>query len=194
MIHQGADREKGQSTVEFALTLLLLMGVVLFFMQLSLVFGVGNYIHYATFMSARAYLSAGPTPDDQVKRAKDVIIGTLKAGQTLENRDRFPGVARAEAGDSGLTGLDIGDSHFQQGQRDLSWLQGVRYTFRSRLFLLPLGANPSQGQNGQNGQGPSGSKGNTLKLSSESWLGREPAENDCLSVLQPLEGIYDNGC
>ena len=123
--------------MEFALTLMLLMAFVFFFMQLSLIFGIGNYVHYATFMSARAYLSAGPNQDDQTTRAKNVIISTLKAGQTLENRDRFP-VARPRAGAQVFTGLDIDPPPFQMGNRYLSWLQGVRYTFKSRLFLLPL--------------------------------------------------------
>ena len=40
--------------------LFLLMAFLLFYVQLSLLMGYGNYIHYATFMAARAYLSPGP--------------------------------------------------------------------------------------------------------------------------------------
>jgi len=50
----------GQSTVEFALTLILLMGLILFYLQLTLVFSYGNYVQLRTFMSARAFLSSGP--------------------------------------------------------------------------------------------------------------------------------------
>jgi len=177
--------------VEFALTLMLLMAFVFFFMQISLIFGIGNYVHYATFMSARAYLSAGSNQDDQTTRAKSVIISTLKAGQTLENRDRFP-VAQATGGSSGLPGLDIDDPHFQAGNRSLSWLQGVRYTFRSRLFLLPLaGKSVPSGTNGATG---GGSSPNSVQLTSESWLGREPTDGECQKQLGPMNGIYDNGC
>lgn len=183
MILRGKRKEEGQSTVEFALTLMLLMAFVFFFMQLSLIFGIGNYVHYATFMSARAYLSAGPNQDDQTTRAKNVIISTLKAGQTLENRDRFP-VAQATGGSSGLPGLDIDPPPFQMGNRSLSWLQGVRYTFKSRLFLLPL-----TGAGGATNTSP-----NSVQLSSESWLGREPSDSECQKQLGPMNGIYDNGC
>jgi hypothetical protein len=184
MILRGKAKQEGQSTVEFALTLMLLMGFVFFFMQISLVFGIGNYVHYATFMSARALLSAGSSSDDQSNRARSVIISTLKAGPTLENRDRFPIVTAT--GGSVLPGMDIGDSHYQAGNRDLSWLQGVRYTFRSRLFLLPLSGKP--------GAAATPASANSIQLSSESWLGREPSDQDCQTQLGLTNGIYDNGC
>lgn len=177
--------EEGQSTVEFALTIILLMSLVFFFLQVSLVFGVGNYIHYATFMSARAYLSAGPNGDDQRDRAKSVIISTLKQGILHENQDRFETIARAEGGTTGLTGLDFDSPQFQKGVPSLSWLQGVRYTFRSRLFLFPMGFQKFK---------PGSSGANTVKLTSESWLGREPADDACEAQLRPKFGIYDNGC
>ena len=41
------------------------------------VFALGNYAHYATFMAARAYLSAGPNQGDQRNRATTVIDGML---------------------------------------------------------------------------------------------------------------------
>jgi hypothetical protein len=187
MIIRGKEKEEGQSTVEFALTLILLMGFIFFFLQLSLVFGFGNYVHYATFMSARAYLAAGPNGDDQVSRAKSVIVSTLKAGPSREGMDRFPGIARAVGGDGPVTGMELDSPEFHKGDRDSSWLQGVRYTFKSRLFLLPLG-----------GRSPaSGSSGNSLTLTSESWLGREPSDADCARQLMERNGglvIYDNGC
>jgi ribosome modulation factor len=193
MILRGKKKEEGQSTVEFALTLMLLLGFVFFFMQLSLIYGLGSYVHYATFMSARAYLSAGTSEDDQASRAKQVIISTLKAGQTLENRDRFPTV-KATGGSAGIMGMDIGDSHYQAGNRNLSWLQGVRYTFKSRFFLLPLVPNsPNSGSTGQSA-GSSAQDPGVVQLSSESWLGREPSDGECQKQLGTMNGIYDNGC
>jgi len=200
MILRGKKKEEGQSTVEFALTLILLMGFVLFFFQLSMVFAFGNYVHYATFMSARAYLSAGPTRTDQVNRARTVIIDTLKVSSTLAGQDRFPMIARGIQGND-PAGFDVdmsGNQSFPAPNppRNLSWLQGVRYTFRSRLFLLPFGGSgtPSSGNANVQGSGNGTQDVNSLTLTSESFLGREPADGDCQTQLAKWNGIYDNGC
>jgi len=189
MLLRGSKKEEGQSTIEFALTLILLMAFVFFFMQLSLIFGFGNYVHYATFMSARAYLSAGATDDDANTRAQNVIVKTLKRSSTQSGIDRFPAIAQgyqAQGGDGsqGPTGFALNDPHYVQGDYNSSWLQGVRYTFRSRLFLIPLGGT---------GAASSGST-NTVTLTSESWLGHEPSDQDCQGQLSKVKGIYDNGC
>src|SRR5690606_25137860 len=86
--------EEGQSTVEFALTLVLLMAFILFFVQVSLMFAWGNYIHYATYMSARAYLAAGPNLEDQQTRARNVIVRMVKKGPAQPGADRLPFVAQ----------------------------------------------------------------------------------------------------
>jgi hypothetical protein len=168
MILRG--NRKGQSTVEFALTLILLMAVIFF--------------HYATFMSARAYLSAGPDQSDQMNRAKLVIEKTLKQSEILANRDRFPGIAQGVGGSGDPAGFDAGPpAEFVAGQRSSSWMQGVRYTFKSRLFLIPMG-----------GSSANGGSANSLTLTSESWLGRETDEDECQTQMGKVQGIYDNGC
>ncbi len=181
---------KGQSTVEFALTLMFLMGFVFFFYQLSLVFGFGNYAHYATFMSARAYLSAGPGKDDQLQRAADVISRTLKRGQSQASQDRFPFIAKGDAAwgsDQEVSGLRIKPpSQYQEDNQYFSWLQGVRYAFKSRVFLIPL-AGAGRKSSGQDSV-------NTLRLISESWLLREPTVEECRQEMDRLKGVIDNGC
>lgn len=188
MILRGRRKEEGQSTVEFALTLIFLLSFVFFFLQLALIFGFGNYVHYATFMSARAYLSAGATSDDAQNRAQNVIVATLKRSATQAGIDRFPAIAQgyqAQGTESqGPTGFAINDPHYQPGDYNSSWLQGVRYTFRSRLFLVPMGFGGVAG---------SGST-NSVTLTSESWLGHETSDEDCASQLGQVKGIYDNGC
>jgi hypothetical protein len=176
--------QSGQSTIEFALTMTLLFAFVLFFFQLGLVFAFGNYTHYITFMSARAYMAAGADQEDQTSRAQDVISRTLKGGAGQGGADRFPFIAQGVGGGGAYPGLSIGPGpEFQLGDRESSWEQGVRYTFRSRLFLIPLtGA----------GTGSSASA-NSIQLTSESWLGREPADDDCTTQLSG-KGIFDNGC
>jgi hypothetical protein len=185
MILRGTNKEEGQSTTEFALTLILLMSFVFFFMQISLIFGFGNYAHYATFMSARAYLSAGATPEDQIDRAKNVIVRTLKRSSTTSGIDRFPAIAMGTGGGD-PQGFNTNSPEYVPGDRNLSWLQGVRYTFRSKLFLIPLG--------GSSASSGSGSSVNQVTLTSESWLLREPSDEDCQTQLGKVSGIYDNGC
>lgn len=178
--------ESGQSTIEFALVLMLLMGFVLFYLQLSMVMGFGNYVHYATFMSARAYLSAGASEPEQVERANAVVERMLKRANS-PGFDRFPSIAKGEGGGGEMRGLEVGKAaQFNASNPDLSWMQGVRYAFKSRLFLIPLG------RGGGGAQGPA--SGNGIVLRSESWLGREPSYDDCKSFLGTKQGIFDNGC
>ncbi|MBL7716033.1 MAG: pilus assembly protein, partial [Bdellovibrionales bacterium] len=72
MILKKRKGEEGQALIEFVLVLILLMGTVLFLLQLGLVFGWANYIQYATYLSSRAYVSAGKNKADQKERAGTV--------------------------------------------------------------------------------------------------------------------------
>ncbi len=173
--------EEGQATIEFALTLVLLLGVVFFYIQLSLVFAWGNYVHYATFMSARAYMAAGASKEDQTGRAQQVAVSMLKGGAGRSGADRLPAVARGEGGGD-VEGLDLSPpAQYSETDDSSSWMEGVRYTFRSRLIMLPmLGTRPNKGAN-------------SLTLTSESWLGREPTYSECLKSMDKV-GIIDNGC
>lgn len=170
--------EKGQSTVEFALVLVLLMSFIFFFFQLAMVFSWGSFVQYATFMSARAYLSGSSDTGDQNRRAQEVLIKMLKKGGQ-PNVDRLPIVAKADGGGDVVKGATFGPGpQYQANVRNFSWMQGVTYTFKSRLFMIPFGAKISP-------------QLNTLKLRSESWLGAETSYNDCVRKVQ---GIIDNGC
>jgi hypothetical protein len=182
---RGSEGEGGQSTVEFALTLMFLMSFVFFFFQLSMVFGVGNYIHYATFMSARALLASGPSQEDQFARARDVMIAMVKSQDG--NGDRFSTVAKG-TGEGEPKGLRIGKGEqYSPDDAALSWEQGVRYRFRSRLFVIPFGRKPAQ--DGERSP-------NVVTLESQSWLGREPAYDECQAEMVGREQgwAFDNGC
>ena len=178
--------EAGQSTIEFALTLMLLMGFVLFYLQLTFVFAFGNYVHYATFMAARAYLAAGDSPDDQEERARQVIAETLKK-RNAAGIDRFPAMGTGVGG-SDLPGLQLKPPReYDETNKNLSWLQGVRYSFRSRLFMLPLGGFRDKLD----------PIANSVTLTSESWLGKEPSFNECAAELKARGAgilVFDNGC
>lgn len=184
-ILRGKEGESGQSLIEFALSIFLVFGLLFFFIQLALALSWGNYVQYATFMSARAYLSGGTTKGDQIERATDVLRRTVKRG-TASNDDRFPMIAKGINGDDDtVKGSSIGGGPgFDPGNYDLSWMQGVRYTFRSRLFVLPIG---------RPGTSPDASSGQAV-FTSESWLGRDPTYQDCLATMRQLKGQIDNGC
>jgi hypothetical protein len=171
--------DSGQATIEFALTMILFFSFFLFFLQLSLVMAYGNFVHYATFMSARAYLSAGPDQEDQQKRARDVIVQMLKKSAGASGVERFPFIAK------GVGGTDPGGFEIMENGQGQSWLTGVRYTFKSKLMMIPMGGTRS-------------SKGaiNSVTLTSESFLGREPTTAECLEYLRKFgQGVlYDNGC
>jgi hypothetical protein len=176
--------DRGQSTLEFALTLFLLMAFLLFYVQLALMMGYGNYAHYATFMAARAYMAAGASKEDQAERAKAVMVRMVKRGGGDGGADRFPSIARAE-GEGEPKGIQISEpGNFNPTNKDLSWLQGVRYSFKSRLFIIPMGTGPG---------GAAQAAKSTVTLKSESWLGREPSTSECKADLGN-KGIFDNGC
>lgn len=174
--------ESGQTTVEFALTLVFAMSVVFFYIQLSLVLAFSNYVQYATFMAARAYYAGSASHGDQIKRAENVIKRMLKRGVDAPGADRFPSIAKG-TGDGDLKGAKIGPhDKFSPTTRDYSWLEGVRYTFRSRIFMIPMGGSQKS------------DKVNSVTLTSESWLGREPSVDDCAGYMSTFPAIIDNGC
>jgi hypothetical protein len=183
-ILSGREREAGQSLIEFALAVFLVFGLLFFFIQLALMLSWANFVQYATFMSARAYLSGGSSRQDQEDRAREVLKKMVKRGDASSD-DRFPMIARGYQGTDDVVGASIGGGQqFDEKNYDLSWMQGVRYTFRSHLFVLPIG---------RAGTAPSADAGQAI-LTSESWLGRDPTYGECLSAVQSLKGQIDNGC
>jgi len=120
--------------------------------------------------------------DSQVERAKEIVIGMLKKSQHETGVEKWPIIAKGQGGTQEVPGLAFDASQFVHGNKDSSWMQGVRYTFRSRIFLIPLGG-------GAQRINPL----NDLELTSESWLGREVNFNECRDQMSNL-GIWDNGC
>lgn len=183
-------KQSGQATIEFILASVFLLSFLLFGFRLAMVFGWASYIQYATFMSARALLSAGPSVNEQVTRAADTMKHMVKRG----GRDRFPVLAEGQNGDSGgVTGLLIQPNRNPAATDDSTWQIGVRYSFRSRLILVP-------GSSGNGRLGAGAAQGRQLELKSESWLGRDPSTEECENSLQAPAGgtsrpfVLDNGC
>lgn len=155
---------------------------------MGMIFAFGNYVHYATFMSARAFLAAGQNSADQRTRARDVIVKMLKKSVGQSGTDKFPSIA------VGVGGGDPGGFEIKSPREDepLSWMAGVRYTFQGRLFMLPLSGSKKNQNTGP--VSPGQKSANTLLLKSESWLGREPTEDECSTVMRGKGWIFDNGC
>lgn len=175
---------RGQSTIEFALTIALLMGFVLLFVQMAFLFAYGNLVQYATFMSARAYLSASQDPDDQIQRAKRVIIRLLKRSESNPGVERYHFVAKGIEGEEIPGMMYSPPPPYTPKDTSSSWMQGIRYKFRAVLPMVPL----SSREGGAN----------ILTLTSESWLGREKTRVECQNRMMSLPGgglnLEDNGC
>ncbi|MCM0605325.1 MAG: hypothetical protein KA715_04485 [Xanthomonadaceae bacterium] len=172
--------KSGQAVIEFVLSLMFLMGLVVFIIHLSMSMAIGNYIHYATFMSARALLSSALNEAAQKENAEEVISKMLKNGTrfsgwiepSLAGGGRFPG-AKIITNPSSWSGVN--------NHRASSWMSGVLYQFNMKVFMGPI----------------SGSAGSKISLTSESWLGRETSSAECaqkVRALQQGEVFIDNGC
>jgi len=70
--------KKGQSTIEFIMTFPLVVGMTFLFMKLAVNYTDGYYIHYATFMASRAYLT----------------LDTEKTEETAGDNDAFKAATR----------------------------------------------------------------------------------------------------
>jgi hypothetical protein len=176
--------ESGQSTVEFALTMILVSSFIFLFFQISMVMGVSSYVQYATFMAARAYLAAGPSADDQRTRARTVIQQMLKSSGNA-TQDRLSSIIKGEGGNDGtVPGLSFDADQFKATDRNYSWMRGIRYSFKGRVFLMPIGKGGTSQKNLP-----------TLSLTSETFLGKEPSTQECQAEMKNRgDGILDNGC
>lgn len=185
--------EAGQSVIELVLTLFAFLTIFFMYTQVALSFGVGNYFQYATFMAARAYQSAYLSPQDQAAAANSVLTTMIQPGK----QELFGSIAKGVAGTgtADVAGGFIGpSSRVQLGQsqdaRNTAWEQGVTYTFKASMYLAPLIPGISTGDDSK------------ITLESQSWLGREPTQQECEQGMvnrQSISGIkalpiYDNGC
>lgn len=183
------SNERGQATIEFVLVLTFLLGFVFFNLQFAMVSAFGSYVQYATFMSARTLMAATKSDRTQRDNARRVLVQMLKKSEGETGTDRWPMVGQGVDGNDDLEGAEIGASPASPNNpgSSSSSTEGVRYTFKSRLFFFWF----------QEGGGVSGknASANYLTLTSESWLGREPTYDSCLDDLSDVEGaVIDNGC
>ena len=159
--------------IEFILGMMITMSFFVFYLKLSAVFAVGNYIHYATFMAARAYSSSAPAPDEQQLRGEDVLKSMVKG--------RFKSVIKESA-----NGIFVGEGPYSQedSMRNF-WNHGATYSFTAKVSLYPW-SNKNQSI--------------VMDLTSESWMPRSVTLQECEALkrsIQPIPGAkveWDNGC
>lgn len=65
--------QKGQAALEFIVVIIAVFFFLLFYLSLSMLFVVSDYIEYATFMAARTYKSGFSNRDYQEKYARQVF-------------------------------------------------------------------------------------------------------------------------
>ena len=143
---------RGQATVEFLLSVVFTIGFFFLFIGVGLYYATGYLAHYATYMAAREYL----TFDSHII-SNDNPLGS--EGQA-ENRARQMHQAFE------LDKFNVQGGQLQiinpPGQLNKYHRVGVTYRFRQPLTHFSLiGGN------------------NLLDLTSEAFLGREPARNLC---------------
>lgn len=184
-------RQSGQGTIELIVSLFAFITVLFMVVQLSLGFAVANYIQYVTYMASRAFLAGYLDPADQRAAANSYLTRML---QGQGGSDRFGTIAKGEGGSGDITGVTVGSSSrvsiAGNTARDTAWEQGVTYAFRIKMYLAPLIPGVHSGND------------STVLLESQSWLGREPTEKDCETVLSSRrqksqvnnQMLYDNGC
>ncbi|NDF14280.1 pilus assembly protein [bacterium] len=162
MERKGVSSNAGQSVIEFVLGLMIVISFLFFYVKVSAVFAVGNYIHYATFMAARAFSSSAPKPEDQETRAREVMSKTVLG--------KFKSLIKPKEGD----GLSVGyGPYYREDPARQSWNTGVQFAFTSKVGLYPWSR-----------------YGQELKLDlvSESWMVRNETEAEIEQQRRKLEG------
>lgn len=219
---RGRDGEAGQAMLEFLLVSTMILTLIFVFVQLAWGIAYGHYVHYATYMSARALLSGGNLRSEAVLAAADSLSRYLKREG---GGDLFPFIAQARTGadrdakgPEDVPGAAIGKHSAVNGKennRGYSWAEGVQYNWKLKLFLLPLSSAVSESGRTDTitpGSGKTRVKGIEFKgaipFASDSFLGRDPSSEDCLKFMNEMsfksefgisrgDGIAfieDNGC
>lgn len=179
------QNQSGQAITEFVLGLMVMISFFFFFIKMSAVFVIGNYIHYATFMSARTYMASADKLDTQKDNAEQVLRKMI-AG-------RWKNIVKPDSSNTSgsVPGGFIGSGGIMQDspQSDY-WNEGATFSYIAKMTMYPW-----------NKEGDA----LELKLTSESWMPREQSEEECLGTKTKLQtqlkGVvpeaqleWNNGC
>ncbi len=78
--------ESGQAAIEFIAISVVLFFFLLFFMSISILLVVSDYLEYATFMAARTYKSGASRPEIQRQNATEVFKSYFEKIQGIARR------------------------------------------------------------------------------------------------------------
>ena len=173
------EKEAGQSTIEFLLTFVFILGFIFFTLKLSFIYTNGYLVHYATFMASRAYMVVdinSNQPSGSDGRAMERARAVFK---------RFPLDKFIGGYDQNLQ-VNAPDDGGRDFDRNL--YVGVYTDFSHKLGLSPFVGGQKE-----------------IRFRSESFLGREPTRAECVEriceALKLLGGdcehqstVFDNGC
>ena len=171
---------KGQSSVEFIISFVVVLGFCFSFFRLAILYTNGYLVHYATYMAARSYMvfdnnSNEPSGGD--------------GGAGLLAKKVFDGFKVG-----GLVGSYSGNLEVHDPESFNTYINnlyvGVWTEFQQQLPTVLMG------------------KKRTLNLRSESFLGREPTRSECYNRICRAMGeaaltseycgvhstLFDNGC
>ena len=181
--------KKGQSTVEFIFVFI----AFIFFLSLSynavVSFAIYQYLSYATFMTARAYQAGREDPNAQLEAAKrtmQIYVPNVSPGAGSTPFGFSPKRSLAT-----ITAFTTPTVNSSSGEAKTPF----RLEFEVPLITVPLGQDLKR-------------QFGTLKLSTQSNLGREPTQKECQDFfksffskffrggnsLHTWEGMEDNGC
>lgn len=217
-LNRKREDESGQTFMEFLVVVMVIIALIFAFIQICWAMAWGHYIHYSTYMAARAYVSGQQNEGQQLEAASNVLRSMVKRPGTDEDllgniAPSRVGDARDIPGDEPVPGAFIGTHPVAEGfgldQRFYSWAEGVQYNFKFKLFILPLAWWLKRDEGKTIEIGPQGNTQNVvwtgfIDLTSDAFLGRENTNEECRTFLLRLSGlnprsdradyIYDNGC
>ena len=163
--YRQPTQRSGQSVIEFIIISLTFFTFFFILAKSALNLSQGHYAHYATFMAARAYMAGNSDQNAQKGSAERTLVSFLG-----EEGRRYGLRPDEEADGAGpVPGSSVGPGpEFNATDANWRWQQGVTFSFVQRMYVMPLvGTVSARGRNGR------------VKLTSESWLGREISSEEC---------------
>lgn len=177
MLPRDLRNNSGQSTMEFLMSMMFALGLVYLFIVLGLNYSAGYLIHYATFMSSRAFLVGD---NHLIGAGNGTSVNSVAQRVAQDIFDKFDVKSTGVA----LTACPA----FNHPLTSKYEYVGVSCTWTTKMTLLPF-------------------MGGTNKVSmiSESFLGRTPSVSDCgVNICHSMTGqascggerfktLFDNG-
>lgn len=168
--------ESGQSTIEFIVSFMLVIGFVFFYVKVALNFTNGYLVHYANYMSSRAFMvqETGSNRADGSDTKSKQVAKEVWDSFNVENL---------------LGGIEMNRGEFLPGANDNALFTGVTVEYEDRFSIFSMVGTTEK-----------------LKFLSESFLGREPTIAECVErICEAFKGlgvsdcndntlIMDNGC